>query len=90
MTNRRKPESIQALHHSGQHLTRLIRVIKDNPGISKDLGRWEKQAAKGTGSNNSLLRLEKLPGRAIKKPGRLLLNIVGKVNISIGLGFSGQ
>jgi hypothetical protein len=62
----------------------------DTPGISNELERLKKETAKGTGSNNSLLRLEKLPGRTIKKPGLLLFNIAGKVNISNGLGFSGQ
>jgi len=86
----KSPIAMQPLDHSGQHLTRLISVVVDNPEILEGLGRWKKETAKGTGSNNSLLRLEKLPGRAIKEPGPLLPNVVGKVNISNGLGFSGQ
>jgi hypothetical protein len=64
--------------------------MKDKPEISEGLQRFKKETAKCTGSDNSLLRLEKLPGRAIRKPGPLLFGIVMKVNISNGLGFSGQ
>jgi hypothetical protein len=82
--------TLEMLVYSGQHFTRLISVIKAKPEISEGLETWKNETAKGTGLDNSLLRLEKLPGRAIKKPGPLLFNIVERINISNGLGFSGQ